>query len=283
MPVRTDAGAPPVPAVRLPSVEEAGQLRQSFLAADPFSHIVLSDVIGLPSTEVVDAFPSLAWDGWSRFDDTYQRGKVHCSDIARIPEPLASIIHELNAPSTLATLEALTGIERLIPDPYLEGGGLHGSGPGGVLTPHTDFHIYRKLGLYRQLNLIVYLNPDWPDGEVGGGLGLYGQGREEPAVVVPPTFGTGVLFRTDDRSRHGFAAPVPEGCYRRSVAVYYYSATEASAFSGDTNTYWDGQSGGAAGERVKRRAYRTLLLGSRTLSWLAHRVNPDHRPPSDPG
>ena len=180
---------PRVSNLRLPTVEEAARARGAFTAAEPFAHAVLHDVVAAPADEVVDAFPPFEWDGWERFEDDYQHQKVYCADIEAMPPAMAAILQELNAPSTLAALEALTGIDALIPDPYLEGGGMHGSGPGGVLTPHTDFHIYRRLGL------------------------------AGPAVVVPPTFGTCVVFRTDDRSRHGFVAPVPEGCYRRSVAV----------------------------------------------------------------
>ena len=274
---------PRVSNLRLPTVEEAARARGAFTAAEPFAHAVLHDVVAAPADEVVDAFPPFEWDGWERFEDDYQHQKVYCADIEAMPPAMAAILQELNAPSTLAALEALTGIDALIPDPYLEGGGMHGSGPGGVLTPHTDFHIYRRLGLYRVLNLIVYLNPDWPTGETGGGLGLFRPGEPEPAVVVPPTFGTCVVFRTDDRSRHGFVAPVPEGCYRRSVAVYYYTATEAPGFSGDTNTYWDDQPAGRGLARLRHRAYRALLFGSRGLSWLAHRANPRmRRPDPDP-
>jgi hypothetical protein len=70
----------------------------------------------------------------------------------------------------------------------LEGGGLHLSGPGGILAPHTDFHTYGRLDLYRRLNVIVYLNPDWTKGD-GGELVLTGgdgQGRTE----VEPRWGT---------------------------------------------------------------------------------------------
>ena len=43
---------------------------------------------------------------------------------------------------------------------------------------------------------------------------------------------------TDDRSVHGFPEPVRgEGHWRRSIALYYYTSTEAPGFSGDTTTY----------------------------------------------
>lgn len=259
--------------LRLPTAAEAASQRAAFTAATPFPHVVWSEVVA-DEREISDAFPGIEWAGWKRYDDDYQRGKVICSDIEAMPDPLAAVLHQLNAPSTLEMLEELTGIGPLLPDPYLEGGGLHGSGPGGILTAHTDFHIYARLGLYRRLNLIVYLSDGWPDGDDQGGLGLFRPGDDSPQRIVAPTIGTCVVFQTDDRSPHGFASPVPEGRYRRSIAVYYYTAVEAESFSGDTNTYWASHGKPSGVASVRMAAYRALLFGSRSLSWLAHRVNP---------
>ncbi len=136
----------------------------------------------------------------------------------------------------MSFLEAVTGIEKLIPDPYLKGGGLHLSGPGGVLVPHTDFHNYGELDLYRQLNVLVYLNPGW-DESWGGCLELFEDRQAERASSkIVPTWGTCVIFRTDDLSVHGFPVPIAPGHWRRSIALYYYTARENSTFSGDSTT-----------------------------------------------
>jgi hypothetical protein len=85
-----------------------------------------------------------------------------------------------------------------------------------------------------------------------------------------------VVFRTDDRSPHGFTTPVAARHYRRSIALYYYTATETEGFAGDTNTYW--KTHGEPSTRTRRArlaAYRSLLTGSRALSMLAHRCNPN--------
>ena len=49
----------------------------------------------------------------------------------------------------------------------------HSSGPGGVLKPHSDFHNYERLGLFRRLNVLVYLNADWTADD-GGSLQMWG-------------------------------------------------------------------------------------------------------------
>ena len=72
----------------------------------------------------------------------------------------------------LLFLEALTGIEGLIPDPYFGGGGLHQIEPGGFLKIHADFNVHPKLKLDRRLNMLIYLNRDWRE-EYGGHLELW--------------------------------------------------------------------------------------------------------------
>lgn len=261
-----------------PGVLAAGTAaaRREFAQATPFPHVVLDDVLGVAPDDLLASFPDPQWPGWHRYHDDYQAGKLICSDPSLIPAPLMELIAELSSPEVLAGLEDLTGIGKLIPDPYLEGGGLHCSGPGGVLAPHTDFHLYRRLGLYRRINLLLYLNPGW-ESAWGGCLELYRSGGTRPARRVVPAWGTCVVFRTDDQSPHGFPDPIAPGRWRRSIALYYYTADETARYSGDTSTYWSQTM--AHGERTRARArqlaYKGLLFGSRGIAFLAHRVDPN--------
>jgi hypothetical protein len=249
-------------------------LAERFAAATPFPHVVLDDMVVAPP-DVAGEFPGPDWDGWYRFDDGYQRQKRQCSDAERIPDPFREMLNELNGPTTLRFLERVTGIDALLPDPYLEGGGLHASTGGGVLAPHTDFHLHQGLNLYRQLNLLVYLNPGWTEAD-GGALELFADHRaEQSAVRVVPSFGRCVLFRTDDRSVHGFPTPVREGAYRRSLALYYYTSRESESYSGDVTTYWRRHEQHRGVRRVRLAVYRGLILAARAVAHVAHRANPD--------
>jgi hypothetical protein len=218
-------------------------------------------------------FPEADWPSWTALGDTYQFRKYSCSNIEAIPEPFAGLIHELSSPTFLRGLEQLTGIKKLIPDPYLKGGGLHLSGPGGVLAPHTDFHLYEPLALYRRINVLVYLNEDW-DESYGGCLEL-GPVGATPKVVVPG-WGTVMVFTTDNRSIHGFPKPIVEGRWRRSIALYYYTAEETREFQGDTTTHWR-EHGAQSGVVRKARLglYRMLNQTSKAISLLAHLTNPN--------
>ncbi len=256
------------------------ECRARFRDAKPFPHIVFDDVIASSPEDVLSAFPTNEWQGWSRWKDAYQAAKMYCDEIELIPEPLSSMVREMNSPAQLRFLEFLTGTPKLIPDPYLQGGGLHCSGVGGILAPHTDFHLHRALDIYRRYNLIIYLNPDWQESN-GGSLQLFEEGTAEPAVTIVPRWGRCVIFATDDRSVHGFTEPISgeADLYRRSMALYYYTSREADRFSGDINTYWR-QHGNLNGTKLGRlMLYKALLFTARGFSSLAYRTNPALVPP----
>jgi hypothetical protein len=245
---------------------------ESYARATPFAHAILDGMLKVDPKELLESFPSPQWPHWQALGDTYQLKKFSCNDIARIPPLLAQIITEMSTPAFLRALEKMTGIARLLPDPYLTGGGLHMSCPGGVLAPHTDFHIYGALDLYRRINVIVYLNEDWQE-SFGGCLEL---GEDDDKKVIVPRFGRCVIFTTDDKSVHGFPKPVAEDHWRKSIALYYYTAKEATNFSGDTTTYWrrHGEQPGVQ-RKLRLAIFKLLMKASRLFSILAHLSNPN--------
>lgn len=248
-------------------------LRREFKKAEPFQHLVIDDLLRLPPS-AASTFPDISWPGWAELGDRYQQNKRACADIGLIPEPFRALIRELSEPRFLRALEHITGIRQLLPDPFLVGGGLHLSGPGGILSPHSDFHYYRALNLYRRINVLIYLNEGWSL-EDGGCLSLYDK-QDRIRQTVVPHWGRVVIFRTDHQSVHGFPVPVVDGKWRRSVALYYYTAAPAEKFSGDETTYWR-EHAKQAGVVKKTRCfvYRGLLDLSCFISFLAHIVNPN--------
>lgn len=264
------------PCFRYTDIDADGvrRLRESFENATPFPHLAIDDFVAAPRDETLAEFPGDEWDGWHRFKDAYQAEKRYCQDLSIIPPLLAGMIQELNSAPFLRFLEQVTGIERLLPDPYLEGAGLHCSGPGGVLAPHTDFHIYPRLQLFRRINILVYLNPEW-DESLGGCLELYRKGDDMPSRTVVPAWGTCVLFRTDDQSVHGFSKPIAAGHWRRSIALYYYTSTDAAEFSGDETTHWQTHGTLSSAGQARLALYRIALKASRACSRIAHQLNPN--------
>lgn len=205
----------------------------------PFPHAVLHDawdsaLLSRAAFEVA-MFADREWDGEKDFHGATK--KRFCSTPAKLPLAVREIIAEANSPQFVEWLEALTGERDLIADPYLIGGGIHSTLPGGFLGMHTDFNYLEGRQLYRRLNVLLYLNKGWQDGW-GGALELHGADGSKRSIL--PERNTMVVFTTDDASLHGHPHPLacPDGVSRDSIALYYYSTTKPTRnFSGPrTNT-----------------------------------------------
>ncbi|GIX30342.1 MAG: hypothetical protein KatS3mg124_0814 [Porticoccaceae bacterium] len=196
--------------------------------------------------------------------------KHRLSDAARLPPTVASLVAGLNAPPFLAILEEISGIAGLRADPELRGGGVHAIGAGGYLKLHTDFNWHPGLGLYRRLNLLIYLNEDWPD-EWGGHVELWDETLSRRLYSLAPRLGNALLFETTDTSFHGHPDPLrcPEGIFRKSIALYYYTAdrpAEHLRFGPCQLTQYRERPGERfAGDRLRRFRHRCALAWRRLL------------------
>jgi len=134
-------------------------------------------------------------------------------------------VHYLNSQPFLEFLQELSGIEEvLMPDPYFEGGGYHEIKPGGFLKLHVDFHMHKRLGLSRRLNLLIYLNEDWEE-HFGGHFELWEKDMSKSVVKILPIFNRIAIFSTTGDSWHGHPDKLtcPEDRSRKSIALYYYT------------------------------------------------------------
>ena len=137
---------------------------------------------------------------------------------------------QLNTAPFIQFLEKLTGISGLIPDPYYTGGGMHQTKRGGFLGVHVDFNKYEQLGLYRRINVLLYLNENYKP-EYGGALELWDDAMETCHEKIDPIFNRCAIFTTSENSHHGHpdALNFPEGITRKSLAWYYYTVNPGKA------------------------------------------------------
>ncbi|MGB6229679.1 MAG: 2OG-Fe(II) oxygenase [Litorimonas sp.] len=213
--------------------------------AQPWPHAVFDDFLPKRVAErTLDAFPNpdhSVWRDWRKKGAT-QYKKQGIGNVARplrIDPFLEHVMGAFQSSAFLKFLEALTGIEKLLPDPHMHGGGLHQILPGGHLDMHTDFNLLNQLDLYRRLNVLLYLNRNWkPDYD--GALEMWDPDELRCVRTVEPLFNRLVVFITDKRSLHGHPKPLktPEGMTRKSLAFYYYTARPASETLYDTRTDW---------------------------------------------
>ncbi|MGF7148549.1 Rps23 Pro-64 3,4-dihydroxylase Tpa1-like proline 4-hydroxylase [Sphingomonas zeicaulis] len=207
--------------------KEAGQsLATRYREASPFPHIAIDDFVDAAVLRrLLAEFPGS--DGRDYFDREQERLKFQYHPGSVQGALVKNLLAELNSEAFLTFLEEMTGIGGLIPDPYYLGGGLHETKRGGHLGVHADFNIHNRMKLVRRLNLLIYLNDDWSP-EYGGELELWDRAMTKCEVKVSPLMARAVVFNTDLDSFHGHPDPLtcPPERSRRSIATYYYTATE---------------------------------------------------------
>lgn len=240
-----------IPDFRLDSArlsELAAQHHTAYVEASPFPHIVLDDVFPAEWLHaLLEEFPRPDAEDWKRYDRATEK-KLESQSEDRLGPRTRNMIAQLNSSAFLLFLEQLSGIEGLIPDPHLEGGGLHQIESGGRLAVHADFSRNWKLKVERRLNVLVYLNEDWEE-SYGGYLELWDRSMTRAEERILPLFNRCVIFNTDSTAYHGHPDPLtcPEDRTRKSLALYYYTVgrpKEKRSFS--HSTLWRARPGESA-------------------------------------
>mgnify|MGYP001242180111 CR=1 FL=1 len=200
----------------------AAERREDFLDAAPYAHIVLDDFLESEAAEsLLEEFGDA--DKWSHYNH-YNERKMGLTRFDEFGERTQAIVSELSSPRFLEFLQGMSGIDDLLADPDLDGGGLHQILPSGYLNVHADFQSHTTRPSWsRQLNMLIYLNKDWQD-EWGGFLELWAEDMTEAVESVRPDFNRCVIFHTTTASMHGHPTPLacPAGNSRKSLALYYF-------------------------------------------------------------
>ena len=235
---------------------------ERYLAADPFPHIMIDNFIRPQMLEEVLAeIEQRAEPDGHVMDDRFQK-KWACNSTRLMGPKTRSLIQFLNGQEITGFLEELTGIQGLIPDPQLAGGGLHELRDGGFLNVHADFNYHKALKLDRRINLLLYLNKDWEE-ENGGELQLWDRPMENCVAKYLPIFNRCVIFSTTDKSFHGNPNPVklPDNRQaRRSIAFYYYTnGRPVGEVSDPHETIFKYESGQESAADRARRVSRRFL------------------------
>jgi 2OG-Fe(II) oxygenase superfamily len=204
---------------------QVDRLHEEYVAGDPYPHIVLDDLLEPDAVSAAVAeFPSTGEHGWKNYLHTNERKYSNTHPETWGPT-LREILAALNSPRFLNFVSRLTGIEDLIPDPSLEGGGLHQSVRGGYLNMHADFTVHPHVQDWRRrVNVLLYLNEPWRP-EYGGQLELWSTDMKSCVKKVVPEANRMLIFNTDVDSYHGHPEPMqcPEGVSRKSLALYYFT------------------------------------------------------------
>jgi Rps23 Pro-64 3,4-dihydroxylase Tpa1-like proline 4-hydroxylase len=217
----------------------AAELAAKYGSNTPFPHITFDDfLVAEAATQAAHDFPSHADEHWITYRHVNEN-KASTDRWDEFPPIVEAIIREMNTPRFVELVSKITGIDGLLADPDIEGGGMHQSWTGGFLNVHTDFTMHRARPSWRRrCNLILYMNDGW-NPEWGGALQLWDSRMKNRVEKVECVLNRAVLFNTP-RALHGFPDPLtcPEDRSRKSIQWYYYTAEDASEVVPVSTTYY---------------------------------------------
>ena len=204
--------------------DNALRLRENIGKAEPFAHLLLKNLFHDRLLELIhDEFDMRQEERWKSHSNAYEDTR-RSTPGSRLGPAAQLYFWLVNSWPVTQFLSTATGIDNLIPDPLLVGGGMHETRNAGHFSIHRDFEVHEKTGLSNAMVFITYLNKDWAP-SYQGSLELWDHERQLCVKKVSPDFGVSLLLPHGPTSYHGYSTPlnIPVGRTRRSVASYYYT------------------------------------------------------------
>ncbi|WP_334126283.1 2OG-Fe(II) oxygenase [Empedobacter brevis] len=134
---------------------------------------------------------------------------------------LEEIIYAFQDERIVDLIADVCGIKQTIPDSSLYAGGLSMMGNNQFLQPHLDNSHDAKRELWRVLNLLYYVTPDWKQ-EYGGNLEIWPDGLKNEQITIFSKFNRLAVMATHDESLHS-VSPVKYNGFRKCISNYYFS------------------------------------------------------------
>lgn len=201
----------------------ANERHGEFVCAEPYPHTVIDDFLPVDVAEqCLEEFKKTN-EGWNSYRH-YNEDKKGLAKIDRMGPMTQKVFGYLQSASFISLVGKLSGIEGLIPDPDLDGGGMHEIKRDGFLNVHTDFLSHTKNHNWsRQINLLVYFNKNWQK-DWNGELELWNNDMSGCVTSIAPLFNRCVIFHTRQPSFHGHPHKLacPPDVSRKSFALYYF-------------------------------------------------------------
>jgi Rps23 Pro-64 3,4-dihydroxylase Tpa1-like proline 4-hydroxylase len=211
------------------------QLNSQFKSAQPFPFVKVDGFLeSSVAREIADSYPS--FDAAAKigkgFESANEHLKVQVTDCERFPAAVRRLHDELASQAFLDSLSEITGIPKLLADESMVGGGMHQTGPSGLLDVHVDFNYLKRKELHRRLNILIYFNPVW-ERAWGGNVELWDQHVKVCHHSFEPILNRCVIFETSEISFHGVeAVRCPPTTTRKSFAGYYYTVDPPAGWNG---------------------------------------------------
>lgn len=133
---------------------------------------------------------------------------------------LQAALYAFQEQPVLETISRITALAELQPDPSLYASGISVMAKGDFLNPHLDNSHDGEQRLYRSLNLLFYVSPNWRK-EHGGNFELWDPQVKNQTEIVAK-FNRLVVMETHDYSWHSVNKVLVDDL-RCCVSNYYFS------------------------------------------------------------
>lgn len=133
---------------------------------------------------------------------------------------LQDLAYAIQDPSVVAVIEEITGIKNQVPDRSRHAGGISSLCKGYYINPHLDNSHDADKKLYRTVNALYYVSPNWRL-ENGGNYELWDISVTN-RIIVPSLFNRLLVMETNRTSWHA-VNPVLCEAPRCCLFNYYFS------------------------------------------------------------
>lgn len=134
---------------------------------------------------------------------------------------LEEIIYAFQDKRIVELVSEICGLSDIVPDDNLYAGGISMMGYKQFLNPHLDNSHDKDRELWRVLNLLYYVTPEWEE-QYGGNLELWPNGLKQKQITIHSKFNRLAVMATHNNSLHSVSPVMYEG-FRCCVSNYYFS------------------------------------------------------------
>ena len=153
--------------------------------------------------------------------DTFRERKYTLQNISHDMSPTISLITDvLQRTKVINIISKITGIDNLMADSTLYASGISKMDKGHFLNPHIDNSHNNDKTLYRRLNLLFYITPNYSS-EFGGNLELWDSNITNN-LKIPFKFNRLVVMETKSTSWHS-VDHVKADVARCCISSYFFT------------------------------------------------------------
>ena len=152
--------------------EELPRLRDEFKKHTVHSCFIDDLLPKEAALDIVNAFPDKST---MTLKKSLRENKYVAAQMNQYAPILEEIVYALQDPQVLHLVANITGIQGMVPDDRLYAGGISLMAHDNFLNPHLDNSQDKDRQMYRVLNLLYYVTPEWSH-EQGGNLELWDNG-----------------------------------------------------------------------------------------------------------